>query len=52
MKNRLLITMGDPSGIGPEIVVKLFKNHQFKDIDLKVVGIRELLNHTETLILK
>jgi len=33
--------MGDPSGIGPEIIVKLFKNHQFKDIDLKVVGIRE-----------
>jgi 4-hydroxythreonine-4-phosphate dehydrogenase len=41
MKNRLLITMGDPSGIGPEIIIKLFKNHQFKDIDLKVVGLRK-----------
>lgn len=41
MKNRILITMGDPSGIGPEIIYKLFKNHKFDRIDLKVVGIKE-----------
>ncbi len=41
MKNRILITMGDPSGIGPEIIYKLFKNHNFDGIDLKVVGLKE-----------
>jgi len=41
MKNRILITMGDPSGVGPEIIYKLFKNHNLQDLDLKVVGIKE-----------
>ncbi|MEF3254817.1 MAG: 4-hydroxythreonine-4-phosphate dehydrogenase PdxA [Deferribacterales bacterium] len=50
MKNRLLITMGDPSGIGPEIIIKLFNSHNFDNIDLKVVGIKEaFLKHTNKL---
>ncbi|MGC8768810.1 4-hydroxythreonine-4-phosphate dehydrogenase PdxA [Calditerrivibrio sp.] len=42
MKNRIAITMGDPSGIGPEIIYKLFKNHNLEDYDIKVVGIKDI----------
>ncbi|ADR18683.1 4-hydroxythreonine-4-phosphate dehydrogenase PdxA [Calditerrivibrio nitroreducens] len=42
MKNRIAITMGDPSGIGPEIIFKLFKNHNLENYDIKVVGIKDV----------
>ena len=33
------ITMGDPAGIGPEIIVKsLMKNRNFKDYSIIVIG--------------
>ncbi|MCX8084529.1 MAG: 4-hydroxythreonine-4-phosphate dehydrogenase PdxA [Calditerrivibrio sp.] len=40
-KNKILITMGDPSGVGPEIIWKLFKNHDLSNYNIKVVGYRQ-----------
>lgn len=45
--NKILITMGDPAGIGPEVVVKLLTKlgHQ-EGLDPVVVGEREILEET------
>jgi len=40
MKPKILITCGDPNGIGPEIILKIFSNAGLKkDYDLKVIGL-------------
>jgi len=40
IKNRITIgiTMGDPSGIGPEIILKSFENAEIRNIRLIVIG--------------
>ena len=45
--NKILLTMGDPAGIGPEVIVKLLAKigHQ-EDLDPVVVGEREILEET------
>jgi len=36
---RIAITMGDPAGIGPEIIVKMFKKENlYKYADVFVIG--------------
>lgn len=40
-RNKIVITMGDPSGIGPEIICKFFENNNRKDFDIVVAGIKE-----------
>jgi 4-hydroxythreonine-4-phosphate dehydrogenase len=36
---KIAITMGDPSGVGPEIIVKMFANHDiYKYADVFVIG--------------
>ncbi|MCA1927563.1 MAG: 4-hydroxythreonine-4-phosphate dehydrogenase PdxA [Calditerrivibrio sp.] len=40
-RNKIVITMGDPSGIGPEIICKFFENNHRKDYDIIVAGIKE-----------
>ncbi len=43
---RLLITIGDPNGIGPEIILKIFNDKKFiKEYDLKVVGSKYILDY-------
>ena len=42
---RLAITMGDPAGIGPEIILKALKNIDL-DCHLTVIGNRDILNNT------
>ena len=46
MKPKILITCGDPNGIGPEIILKIFSNSNIrKDFDLKVIGIYKVFEH-------
>lgn len=48
MKNRLIITMGDPCGVGPEIIVKFFNdfiNIANNDYIPAVVGSRSILEY-------
>jgi 4-hydroxythreonine-4-phosphate dehydrogenase len=45
---RLAITLGDPAGIGPEVVLKALSDSQFREFDITVVGTRSLLISTYT----
>ena len=46
MKARILITIGDINGIGPEIVIKTLKNERFvKKYDLTVIAPLNVLEH-------
>ena len=46
MKARILITIGDINGIGPEIVIKTLKNERFvKKYDLTVISPLNVLEH-------
>jgi 4-hydroxythreonine-4-phosphate dehydrogenase len=45
---RLAITLGDPAGIGPEVVLKALSDSQFREFDISVVGTRSLLVDTYT----
>ena len=42
----IAVTMGDPSGIGPEIIVQTLQNWKFTAIPL-VIGDRKVLNQAE-----
>lgn len=43
-KNNIGITMGDPAGVGPEIILKAFKDNHFKDTNrIIIVGDLEVL---------
>ncbi len=43
-KSRLVITLGDPAGIGTEVVLKALADRSEADYDLTVIGNLELLN--------
>ena len=46
-KPRLLLTLGDPAGIGPEIVLKALSKPQFEQqADISVIGDRALLERS------
>ena len=48
-KPRIGITIGDPSGIGPEIVLKAVSDESVRDgVQIVLVGSRELLSSTST----
>ena len=42
-KARLVITLGDPAGIGTEVVLKAAVDESMSDIDLTIIGNRDLL---------
>ena len=44
-KPRLVITLGDPAGIGTEVVLKALTDRSATDYDLTLIGNLELLNH-------
>ncbi len=47
LRSRIVITMGDPSGIGPEITEKVIRNNSISHkYNLIVVGNRNLLTHS------
>ncbi|HEY9876066.1 MAG TPA: 4-hydroxythreonine-4-phosphate dehydrogenase PdxA [Candidatus Obscuribacterales bacterium] len=46
---RLAVTLGDPAGIGPEVVLKALADLEFtKNVNITVVGSRALLQETYT----
>ena len=49
VKPRLVITLGDPAGIGPEVVLKALSNSDFLTrADISVIGDRSLFQNTYT----
>jgi 4-hydroxythreonine-4-phosphate dehydrogenase len=52
-KSRIAITLGDPAGIGPEIICKLFLDRDFVSrFNLSVVGYNDVILSTYSNILK
>ncbi len=50
-KPRLILTTGDPNGIGPEIILKIFSKKTFAEkYDLKIAGSKIILDHYSTLL--
>lgn len=50
-KPRLILTLGDPNGIGPEIILKLFQNKKLVDkYDLRIVGSKKISDHYSSLL--
>ncbi len=48
---RLLLTIGDPNGIGPEIILKIFNDRTFiSKKDLTVIGSKNILDHYASLL--
>ncbi|MEO8211006.1 MAG: 4-hydroxythreonine-4-phosphate dehydrogenase PdxA [bacterium] len=48
---RLLLTIGDPNGIGPEIILKIFNHKSFiSKFDLTVAGSRKVLEYYSSLL--
>ena len=47
---RLAVTLGDPAGIGPEIVVKALASADLPDADIVVVGCRAHLERAEAIL--
>ena len=48
-KPRLVMTLGDPAGIGPEVVLKTLSDHSFEQqADISVIGDRTLLTQIYT----
>jgi 4-hydroxythreonine-4-phosphate dehydrogenase len=45
---RLALTLGDPAGIGPEVILKALSDPQLREFDITVVGTRSLLVNTYT----
>jgi 4-hydroxythreonine-4-phosphate dehydrogenase len=44
-KNRIVVTMGDPSGVGPEIICKLLLDNNFCErYNLTIVGSRHIID--------
>ena len=42
-KPRLIVTLGDPAGIGTEVVLKAMSDRSLAECDLKIIGNRDLL---------
>ncbi len=50
-KSRLLLTLGDPNGIGPEVILKIFKDKAFASkFVLTVVGSKRILDFYSSLL--
>lgn len=50
-KRRLILTTGDPNGIGPEIILKIFKNKKFTEAyNLKISGSKEIFDFYSSLL--
>ena len=49
--NKIAITMGDPSGVGPEIIVSLLSNLNNDQLnELVIIGNLEILNQANNLL--
>lgn len=50
-KPGLILTTGDPNGIGPEIILKIFKNQKFAELyNLKISGSKKIFDYYSSLL--
>lgn len=50
-KSRLLLSIGDPNGIGPEVILKIFNDRSFiSNKDLTIVGSKKILDQYALLL--
>lgn len=50
-KKRFILTLGDPNGIGPEIILKIFQRRKdFSKFELKIAGSKEILDEYSKLL--
>ncbi len=50
-KPKILLTLGDPNGIGPEIILKIFqRTKDLSHYNLKVIGSKKVLDHYSSLL--
>jgi 4-hydroxythreonine-4-phosphate dehydrogenase len=50
-KPKILLTIGDPNGIGPEIILKIFRNKKlFQKYNLKIIGTKKVLDFYSDLL--
>ncbi|MBV6478728.1 MAG: D-threonate 4-phosphate dehydrogenase [Ignavibacteria bacterium] len=50
-RKKLILTLGDPNGIGPEIILKIFKQKKLlKDFELKIAGSKKILDEYSALL--
>lgn len=50
-KKRLILTLGDPNGIGPEILLKIFKHRKkFEKFELKIAGSKKILDEYSSIL--
>ncbi|MCB0726521.1 MAG: 4-hydroxythreonine-4-phosphate dehydrogenase PdxA [Ignavibacteriae bacterium] len=48
---KILLTMGDPNGIGPEIILKIFNDNTFSSkFELKIAGAKKIFDHYSSLL--
>ncbi|MEO8447186.1 MAG: 4-hydroxythreonine-4-phosphate dehydrogenase PdxA, partial [bacterium] len=51
LKKKLLLTIGDPCGIGPEIILKIFQEKKFSNgSELFVIGSKKVFDHYSLLL--
>lgn len=51
VKPKLILTTGDPNGVGPEIILKIFfLNSLSNKYDLKIAGSKKVLDHYSSLL--
>jgi len=49
---KIILTTGDPNGIGPEIILKIFNDKNYiSRYDLKIAGSKKILDHYSSLFL-
>jgi 4-hydroxythreonine-4-phosphate dehydrogenase len=48
---KIILTIGDPNGIGPEIILKIFNDKNFiSKYDLKIAGSKKIMDHYSSLL--
>ncbi|HMQ68611.1 MAG TPA: 4-hydroxythreonine-4-phosphate dehydrogenase PdxA [Ignavibacteria bacterium] len=48
---KIILTMGDPNGIGPEIIIKIINEISFSsEFDLKIAGAKKIFDHYSSLL--
>jgi 4-hydroxythreonine-4-phosphate dehydrogenase len=49
-KKNIAVLLGDPSGIGPELIVKLLDNKICNDSNIVVIGEKKILEDGEKIV--
>lgn len=51
LKPRLILTTGDPNGVGPEIILRIFSHNSLSNkYELKIAGSKKIMDHYSSLL--